>query len=174
MAGKKKPLLFLSRVLLILFPLARPAPAQVELVGPLTPEAILEKITEWKPFVEEYSPKLDIISRLQTIPEEVRVEIFLGTWCPDCRQQVSAYIKVMDMVRNPIVRTTYTGVPRDPVARGPFIEGKNIERLPTFIVYFRGEEVGRIIETPRKSVEEDLWEILGPKLGGDSDRVALT
>lgn len=161
MTGKKNFLLLFFLLLTV-----RPAPAQVELVGPLTPEAILQKIPEWKPFVEGYSPHLDIISRLQAVPKEVRVEIFLGTWCPDCRQHVSAYFKIMDMVRNPMIRTTYTGVPRDRAARGPYIEGKNIERLPTFIVFFRDQEVGRIVETPRNSVEEDLWEILGPKLGG--------
>jgi thiol-disulfide isomerase/thioredoxin len=161
MTGKKNQFFLLGLLLLVI-----PTSAQVELVGPLTPEVILQKIPEWKPFVDGYSPQLDIISRLQAVPEEVRVEIFLGTWCPDCRQHVSAYFKIMDMVRNPMIRTTYTGVPRDRAARGPYIEGKNVERLPTFIVFFRDAEAGRIIETPRKSVEEDLWEILGPKLGG--------
>lgn len=161
MTGKKNQFFLFGLVLLVI-----PTSAQVELVGPLTPEAILQKIPEWKRFADGYSPQLDIISRLQTVPEEVRVEIFLGTWCPDCRQHVSAYFKIMDMVRNPMIRTTYTGVPRDRAARGPYIEGKNVERLPTFIVFFRDAEAGRIIETPRKSVEEDLWEILGPKLGG--------
>lgn len=148
--------------------------AQVALVGPLTPEAILEKIPEWKPYVDAYTPRLDIISRLQAVPEEVRVEIFLGTWCPDCRQHVSAYFKIMDMVRNPLIRTTYTGVPRDRDARGPYIEGKDIERLPTFIIFFRSEEIGRIIETPRHSVEEDLWEILAPRLGTRGNPAPLT
>jgi thiol-disulfide isomerase/thioredoxin len=135
-------------------------------VGRLTPEKILQEIPEWKPFVEGYSPHLDILSRIQTVSEAVRIEIFLGTWCPDCRQHVSAYIKIMDMVRSPMIQTTYTGLPQNREARGPYIEGKNIERLPTFIIFLRGQEIGRIIETPSKSVEEDLWEILGPKLGG--------
>jgi len=161
MTGKMSSFLFLG---VLLF--AAPVRAQMELIGPLTPEAILQKIPEWKPFVDGYSPQLEIISRLQAVPEVVRVEIFLGTWCPDCRQHISAYFKIMDMVRNPMIRTTYTGVPRDRAARGPYIKGKNVERLPTFIVFFRDAEAGRIIETPRKSVEEDLWEILGPKLGG--------
>ena len=160
MIGKQNLFLFLGLFLLI-----KPTPAQIELVGPVTPEVILQKIPEWKPFVDGYSPQFDIISRLQAVPEEVRIEIFLGTWCPDCRQHVSAYFKIIDMVRNPMIRTTYTGVPHDRAARGPYIEGKDIERIPTFIVFFRNQEVGRIIETPRKSVEEDLWEILGPRLG---------
>jgi thiol-disulfide isomerase/thioredoxin len=150
-----------------------PARAQIELVGPLTPEEILEKIPEWKRFVIGYSPQIDIISRLQAVPEEVRVEIFLGTWCPDCRQHVSAYFKIMDMVRNPIIQTTYTGVPRDRSARQLYIEGKNVERLPTFIVFLRDQEIGRIVETPSKSVEEDLWQILGPNLGGRSSPRSL-
>ena len=142
------------------------APAQIEIVGSLTPEVILEKIPEWKSFVDGYSPRLDVISRLQEVSEVVRVEIYLGAWCPDCRQRVSAYLKIMDMVRNPMIRTTYTGLPRDRAARGPYTEGKNIERIPTFIVFLRDQEIGRIIETPALSVEEDLWNILAPKLQG--------
>jgi thiol-disulfide isomerase/thioredoxin len=152
---------------------AAAAPAQVILVGPLTPEAILERIPEWKPFVDGYSPRLDIVSRLQEVPEVVRVEIFLGTWCPDCRQHVSAYIKLMDMVRNPMIQTTFTGLPRDRADRAPYTEGKNIERIPTFIVLLRDREVGRIVETPRRSVEEDLWDILEPQLKGRSSPLPL-
>ena len=135
-------------------------PAQVELVGPLTREKILAGLPEWKTMVEAYSPNLDIISRLQEIHEEVEIEIFLGTWCPDCRQHVSAFFKVMDMVQNPLIRVTYTGIPRAREDRPKYTAGKNIERVPTFIIRFRNREAGRIIETPRLSVEEDLWEIL--------------
>jgi hypothetical protein len=158
----------------LLFSAAGMSRAQAVLVGPLTPETILEKVPEWKPYVDGYSPKLDIVSRLQAVPEEVRVEIFLGTWCPDCRQHVSAHIKIMDMVRNPLIQTTYTGVPRDREARAPYTEGRDIERLPTFIVIFRGREAGRIVETPRRSVEEDLWEILEPRLGKRGNPAPLT
>jgi hypothetical protein len=80
----------------------------------------------------------------------------------------------MDMVRNPLIQTTYTGVPRDQEARAPYTEGRDIERLPTFIVIFRGREAGRIVETPRRSVEEDLWEILEPRLGKRGNPAPLT
>jgi thiol-disulfide isomerase/thioredoxin len=139
--------------------------AQTELVGPLTPEEILQRIPEWRKYYEAYSPDLNIVGGLQRIHEQIRVEVFLGTWCPDCRQHVNAYFKIMDMVRNPLIQTSYTGVPRDRQARGPYIEGKDIQRIPTFIVYFRDREIGRLIETPKLSVEADLWQILGPKLG---------
>jgi hypothetical protein len=34
-------------------------------------------------------------------------------------------------------------------------------KLPTFLVYVDGREIGRIVETPERSVEEDLVRILG-------------
>ncbi len=139
--------------------------AQVELVGRLTPEELLEKVPEWQSFFAAYSPDLEIVANLQKVSEEVTVEIFLGTWCPDCRQHVSAYLKLMDMVNNPLIRTTFTGIPRDRSARPPYTEDRNIERVPTFIVFFRNQEIGRIIETPQVSVEADLWKILQPRVG---------
>jgi hypothetical protein len=70
-----------------------------------------------------------------------------------------------------MIRTTFTGVPRDRAARGPYIEGKDIERIPTFIIFLRDQEVGRIVETPRRSVEEDLWAILEAKLRAPSPAI---
>ncbi len=139
--------------------------AQAELVGQLTPEELLHKLPEWRPYYTAYSPDLEIVAKLQTIPEEVMIEISLGTWCPDCRQHVSAYLKLMDMVKNPLIQTTFTGIPRDRSARPPYTKDRNIEKVPTFIVFFRNQEIGRIIETPQVSVESDLWNILGPRLG---------
>jgi hypothetical protein len=160
MSFRKFPLVVCS-----LLVLSGVAMSQTELVGPVSREEILLKIPEWKPFVETYSPDLDIVGRLQKIHEEIRVEIFLGTWCPDCRQHISAYFKIMDMVANPLIRTTLTGVSRNREARQKYIAGKNVERVPTIIVSFRGREIGRIVETPEVSVEADLWRILETSVG---------
>jgi len=157
---------FSARLVVCLLALGGLLMGQTELVGSLTRQQILEKIPDWKPFVEAYSPDLGVIARLQTFPEEVRVEIFLGTWCPDCRQIVSAYFKIEDMAGNPLIKTTLIGVPKDRPARAPYIAGRDIERVPTFIVHLRGREVGRIVETPRVSVEADLWRILEAAAAG--------
>ena len=137
---------------------------QVELLGEITPAEILLSLPDWKAVVESCSPNLEIVSRLQSVNEEIRIEIFLGTWCSDSKQHVSAYIKVMDMVQNPLLKTTYIGIPRDKDSRAKYVQGKDIQKIPTFIVTIRGQEAGRIIETPQTSVEEDLWKIIQGKL----------
>ena len=39
-------------------------------------------------------------------------------------------------------------------------EGFNIIRVPTFIFYKNGEEIGRFVEYPRETVEEDILKIV--------------
>ena len=146
--------------LCIIFFLSISALGTLELLGPLSKEEILENFPDWQEEVASYVPNLEVIDKLQSIPSEIKIEIFLGTWCPDTKRNVSAYFKIMDMVDNPLFITTYIGIPRDNDSRKPFIEGKNIIKVPTFIILINNEEKGRIIENPVKSVEEDLLDII--------------
>jgi hypothetical protein len=136
-------------------------PEQNEMLGPLSPEAILEQHPDWRAVVKAYQPKPDCIDKLRAGLREVKIEIYLGTWCPDSKAHVSEYFKVMELVDSPLFQTAYIGVPRDKGKRAPYYQGKDILKLPTFLVFVDGREIGRIVETPEKTVEEDLVRILG-------------
>ncbi len=133
---------------------------KLELLGPLSKEEILENFPDWQVEVASYVPDQEVIEKLQSIPSEIKIEIFLGTWCSDTKRNVSAYFKIMDMVDNPLIMTSYIGIPREDDSRKPFIEGKNIIKVPTFIIIIDNQEKGRIIENPTKSVEEDVLDII--------------
>jgi hypothetical protein len=128
--------LFLCFILL----LSISAYGTLELLGLLSKEEILENFPDWQEEVGSYVPNQEVIERLQSIPSKIKIEIFLGTWCPDTKRNVSAYFKIMDMVDNPLIMTTYIGIPRDKDSRKPFIEGKNIIKVPTFIIFIDDEE----------------------------------
>jgi hypothetical protein len=135
--------------------------AQPELLGPLTRDVLFEKLPDWRAVAEAYQPKPDCVEKLRAQAREVRVEIYLGTWCPDSKAHVSEYFKVMELAEAPAIRTVCIGIPRDKAQRAPYYQGKDIVRLPTFVVFVDGREAGRIVETPERSVEEDLVRILG-------------
>ncbi len=132
----------------------------VELLGNLTKERILKECPSWEDKISSYSPNKEVIKKLRSVDQEVIIEVYLGTWCPDSVRNVSAYFKIMDMVDNPHLTTKYVGLPRDKDARKPYIKDKNIVRIPTFIALINNQEKGRIIENPTRSVEEDLYEII--------------
>jgi len=133
---------------------------QVEMQGPLSQEEIYETCPEWEAVADSYIPKAEAVEALRSIRQEVRVEIYLGTWCSDSKAHVSEYFKIMELAANPQIITLATGLPQDKQARQDYIQGKDITKLPTFIVSVNGLEKGRIIEIPKKTVEEDLADIL--------------
>jgi hypothetical protein len=135
--------------------------AEQELVGPTSREAILEHSPSWQDLVAAYQPKPEVLDKLRGLGREVRIEVYFGSWCPDSMAHVSAFFKILDLVDSPLLQPVYFAVPEAKDKRAPYCQGKDIAKLPTFIVIVDGREAGRIVETPKKSVEEDLVKILG-------------
>jgi thiol-disulfide isomerase/thioredoxin len=131
-----------------------------EMLGPVTRESVLKNNPDWHAVVSAYNPKPGSIEALRTVSEDVTVEVYFGTWCPDSKAHVSEFFKVLDLADNPHLRAVYTAVPRDRAQRVPYYGMREVERLPAFLVFVDGREIGRIVETPEKSVEEDLVQIL--------------
>jgi hypothetical protein len=131
-----------------------------ELLGDITKEEILQSFPDWGEVMAAYTPNEVSLEILRSISYPVEIEVVLGTWCPDSKRHVSEYFKVLDVLDNPNFFSTYIGIPRNKEARTPYIEGKDIQKVPTFIVRVDGQEIGRIIEIPAQSIEEDLLDIL--------------
>ena len=127
-----------------------------DVLGPTTRADILRVRPGWQAVVDAYNPRGDLVERLRSLGTEVKVEVFFGTWCSDSEAHVSAFFKVLDLAENPLLQVAYIGVPEDKALRASYCQGRGIEKLPTFIVSVGGQEKGRIVETPRKSLEENL------------------
>jgi thiol-disulfide isomerase/thioredoxin len=152
----------LSAVVLLLASIAlSPSAFGQDLVGASSREAILRRNPSWEGTAAAYQPAQGAIERLRTIGREVRIEVFFGSWCSDCAAHIPAFFKILDLVDSPLFQVSYTGLPRDRDKRAPYCGDRTIERIPTIIVFVDGREAGRIVETPRKTLEEDLAEILG-------------
>jgi thiol-disulfide isomerase/thioredoxin len=128
----------------------------------MTREAILAIRPSWQALAASYEPDPEDVAKLQRVDREVRIDVFFGTWCADSMAHVSAFFKILDLADNPCLEPRYVAIPEDKTKRAPYFEGRmDITKLPTFIVFVDGQEAGRIVETPKKSVEADLVRILG-------------
>jgi hypothetical protein len=132
-----------------------------DLVGPVSRDAILERCPAWAGRAAAYQPRPEALDKLKSVGREVRIEVYFGSWCSDSEAHVSAFFKVLDLADTPLLRADYVGVPEAKDKRAPYVRGKGVVKLPTFIVLVDGREAGRIVETPQRSVEEDLVRILG-------------
>lgn len=109
---------------------------------------------------EVYEPSAKYVDKMKTKINLVDITVVLGTWCSDSKIQVPRFIKVLDQAGYNEKRMTAIGVSRKKLAFTTNIEHLNIKLVPTFIVYQNGKELGRIIETPKKTLERDLAKII--------------
>jgi thiol-disulfide isomerase/thioredoxin len=133
----------------------------IEMTGPATRSQILASVPDWEPVMAVYQPKPEAIEALKKAGEPVLIETYFGSWCSDSKAHVPALFKVLDLADNPLIQAGYTAIPRNKSDRARFIpSGRDIVKLPTFIVFLSGKEAGRIVETPAHSIEEDLAALL--------------
>jgi thiol-disulfide isomerase/thioredoxin len=107
-----------------------------------------------------YSPSPKAIEFLKSYDKPIMIEVIYGSWCRDSKMHVPEFIKVMEKAENPNIRVRYIGVDRKKNDPERLAKKRKIERVPTFIVFQKGKELGRIIETPEISIEDDLVKIL--------------
>ena len=155
--SKLIPLCFL----LALF--SSPAQAQEDmLIGEIAVSELKDApYSEW--FVDgydAYSVKDAAKNELGTLLDGVHIKIFMGTWCSDSQREVPRFSKILDVLEFPSENSELVAMDRDKITPDQLEEGLNIQRVPTFIFYKDNRELGRIVEYPIVSLEEDMLTIL--------------
>ncbi|OSZ77683.1 hypothetical protein CAP36_15060 [Chitinophagaceae bacterium IBVUCB2] len=111
-----------------------------------------------------YQPDTKITSGIKkSNSKDISIEIFLGTWCGDSKREVPRFMKLLRDASFTTSQVKLIGGSSDSLYKqGPEQEeaGKGIFRVPVFIVYKNGVELGRINEFPVTSLEKDLQTIL--------------
>ena len=132
------------------------------LVGVFQREVLQDSNFAWW-FNSEYTNyyvEAELILNFKKSLEGKIIQIILGTWCSDSRREVPRFVKILDFLNFPEDKVFFIGVDRDKKGLANEVVGLEIEYVPTFIVYECGKEIGRIIEKPRISLEQDFLEII--------------
>jgi len=107
----------------------------------------------------DYKPSESVIRKLKKIDVDYQILIVLASWCGDSKRQLPAFMKLADLAGISDV-ISMIGVNRRKAIPGKNIDSLEIDRVPTFIIYRNSHEIGRIVESPSKSLEKDLLKIL--------------
>lgn len=126
------------------------------LTGWLTENKLLEEFPAYQTEKDAYQPDNDVMTRLDSLNKYLEVLVFLGTYCPDSKREVPRFFKIAEQLN---ISYKLFGLDRADVDTSGMRAKYDIKLIPTFIVYEKGEEIGRIIESPMVSIESDLLEI---------------
>lgn len=127
-----------------------------------------EGITSFPEFKESYDANYKAYTADSTQFEQLtkllknkKVTIVLGTWCGDSKYQVPNFLKIMDKLKVDEDKISFIAVDGSKHAENGLIDNLKIERVPTFIFTDKkGNEIGRITEHPKESLEKDMVAIL--------------
>ena len=102
----------------------------------------------------------ELIAKLKPIINDFTIKGFMGTWCGDSKRETPRFYKILDETGFDQDYFELITVGRNKKTPDNLQEGFNIIRVPTFIFYKDGEEVGRFVEYPRETLEKDILNIL--------------
>ena len=105
---------------------------------------------------KNYLPDKGVLNQLRLKKEGMDILVVLGTWCSDSQEQVPGFFKILDKIRFDKKSVQVICVDRNKEAGDVDLVNYNIVKVPTFIFYRKGREIGRIIETPYTTLEKDM------------------
>ena len=93
----------------------------------------------------------------------VHVLVFMGTWCSDSKREVPRFLRIADSTGMTSQDYALYALDRSKISPEGLERQYQIERIPTFIFLRGNKEIGRIVESPRTTLEGDILTILAGK-----------
>ena len=113
-------------------------------------------------FAQEFKNyRVSHTKKISELLNNINIKIVLGTWCHDSQIQVPRFLKVVSEAGYDLNKIEILAVNKKKELPGQKHQTLNIKRVPTFIfTNGNGTEIGRIIESPDKTLENDLIALL--------------
>jgi len=142
----------------LLFPLVSAGGQTAE---EITREKILATGQEWQQKFDQYQPDSGMVEALKSKPGAgMGIDVYLGLWCPDSLDNVPPFIKIIDRLGTGMTVRYFSLPKKADKTIQYFVEELKVERVPTFIFYRDGKEIGRIVENPETGMLEDFMDIV--------------
>ncbi|MBE2281664.1 MAG: thioredoxin family protein [Ignavibacteriaceae bacterium] len=131
------------------------------LVGYVTREAFSDTQFSWydKNF-EDYKVNTTILEGIEEEISGIEITAVIGSWCGDTKRELPRFHKILDYLNFPSENLKMIALDVDKKTDVEEFDKLKVSFVPTLIFYKNGEEIGRIVEQPYKSLEEDIVYIL--------------
>ena len=110
-----------------------------------------------------FEPNQSTINPLTKNLKGIKIKGFMGTWCGDSKRETPHFYKILEQTGFNLNNFQLITVNRNKKTPDNLQEGFDIKRVPTFIFYQDGKEIGRYVEYAQESLEEDMLKIVSGK-----------
>jgi thiol-disulfide isomerase/thioredoxin len=130
------------------------------LLGEITSRQLLSEFSAFEQSYQQFQPGPEDMQVFSRLPEGVVIKVFFGTWCHDSEREVGRFLKLQALSQARLANVWLYGL--DYYKKDPdgLAEKYGVQYTPTFIIYWQGREVGRIVERPKQSLAIDIKALL--------------
>ncbi|TVZ56040.1 thioredoxin-like protein [Lutibacter sp. Hel_I_33_5] len=107
-----------------------------------------------------YNTDSETIAKIKEPIKALKVRAFMGTWCGDSKRETPRFYKVLEEADFNFDNLELITLNRSKRTPDNLQQGHNVIRVPTFIFYKDGKEIGRYVEYPRETLEKDILKIV--------------
>jgi thiol-disulfide isomerase/thioredoxin len=142
--------------------LAGPVAAR-DLKGKITIGQLYADAPVFKRNAEKFTPDPVAVKQIREIGRQLNIVMFVGTWCPDSVREVPKFLRLLEAANNPNISLDIYAVNTSMEDGAGIAKTYKIKAVPTMIFIRDGKELGRIIESPATTMENDFLKIVGQK-----------
>lgn len=118
-------------------------------------------VSSW--FKEEYN-KVSVDTQwgkdLQPYIKDLKIKVFMGTWCEDSQREIPHFFKLLDALDFDQRHLEMYAMSEEKTTPQNFEKGLEVFNVPTIIFYRNGNEINRFVELPVNSLESDIAKII--------------
>lgn len=129
-------------------------------IGKISTQDLWNEMPEWKELFDDYEPNAGVVNQLRAEEKDFSIVCIFGNWCPDSRNGVPSFLKALDEAGNAHLDLELFAVDRSMRDPEQMAQKLGVTHVPTYIIYYQGLEVFRMVEIPRSTFEEDLAKFL--------------
>lgn len=124
-------------------------------VGEITVEQLLANYPVFLAEFNRYQPTQLELEQFSGLAAKDVTALF-GTWCHDSEREVPRFLKLLDRSSVELNSLRLIAVDREKKEEEGVAQSLDLKYTPTFIVHEAGNEVARIIETPKENLAADF------------------
>ena len=133
-----------------------------DLIGLIDKSSLLQEpyLAWYEKNYTSYSPDQNSIDELTKTLGKHQIKAFMGTWCHDSQRETPRLFKILEKTNYDLNNLNLIALDQLKKTPEQHEKGMDIQRTPTFIIFKNDIEIGRIVETPRESLEKDILKII--------------
>lgn len=109
---------------------------------------------------KDYHPAPNVMEKLRPLMDDVTIMLFMGTWCHDSQREVPRLMKLLKLVEFDASNLRIIGLSTNKTSSFGIEQVFNIKRTPTIVLFHDGTDIGRVVERPQTTLEQDMLAII--------------